>query len=153
MHKNILKILFLTGLFLFASFQLLPLIEAISIGFKFFPQAPFPAIAVGLLLYSCCFAGLLRLEWKELFGSRQGRKVELSGWLIALGINALIESVFLFLFLMIIGQPLADWLNGRFYVDELGISFLFLVVVIVLGMVGIMLFWLLSHSKKPRERS
>lgn len=146
MRKNVLRMLVFVGYFFFAGFQLLSLAAAIGLGFELFPRWPLLAVGVGFLVFSCCFTSLLWLERKELFGLRETRQERLSTWLILLGVNAIVEAFALFFLNMIVVQPLASWLNGTFQVDELVISFIFLLLLVVGGMV-VALYFLSQRSK------
>lgn len=53
---------------------------------------------------------------------------------------------------MIVLQPLASWLNGTFSMEELGISFIFFVALVVGGMVLMLFFWLSAQSGKPANK-
>ena len=151
MRKNILRTLALAGLFFFASLQLLPLVGTISLGFELFPRWSLIAVGVGLLVFGCGLAGLLRLEHKNLFDPQEKGKERLSTWLLLLGVNAIIEAFSLFFLNMIVVQPLSSWLNGTFQVEELVISFIFFLVLVVGGMIVVFFSWILPRSGKQAK--
>ena len=152
MRASIWRTLAFVGFFLFASFQLLPLTISIGLGFELFPHWPLLAVGVGLLLYGGCLGGILWFERSALFHAGEKRAERLSNWLITLGLNAIGESLFLFFFQMIVMQPLASWLNGTFSMDELLISFLFLLAGAAGGMVLTIFFWLSAQSGKSASK-
>jgi hypothetical protein len=150
MRKNILETLTFVGFFFFASVQFLPLVGAIGLGFELFPHWPLLAVGVGLLVFGCSFAGLLWLERKQLFYSQEKGKERLGTWLVALGSNAIVEGFALFFLNMIVVQPLVDWLNGTFHVEELGFSFFFLLLlgVVIMGIS----FWFFAQSGQQARK-
>lgn len=152
MRTTVWRTLVFVGFFLFASFQLLPLAVSLALGFELFPHWPLLAVGVGFLLYGCCFGGLLWFERSDLFHSREKGAKRLDSWLITLGLNAMGELLVLFFFQMIVLQPLASWLNGTFSMEELGISFIFFVALVVGGMVLMLFFWLSAQSGKPANK-
>lgn len=153
MRTPIWRTLAFMGFFLFASFQLLPLAISIASGLELFPHWPLLAVGVGLLLYGCCLGGGLWLERRAgFFGPGEKGAKRLDNWLIALGLNALGETIVLFLFLMIVIQPLASWMNGTLSMEEWGISFVFLLAVAAGAMILTLFFWLSSRSGKQARK-
>jgi hypothetical protein len=146
MRKNILETLTFVGFIFFASVQFLPFVGAIGLGFALFPHWPLLAVGVGLLVFGCFLAGMLWYGRKDLFGSQNKGKERLSIWLVALGVSAIVEGFALFFLNMIVVQPLTDWLNGTFRVEELGFSFFFLLLlgVVIMGIS----FWFFAQSGK-----